>query len=222
MREREADARIYVADHDQHSVVGRIVGIEKRADVGERSGVEIGKVAVKIVRVGPVAKRDGRQIEPGKAAVRLVQNVDADFFFDDIALIAEVFVVDFEGTHAIGFEPKNSFESVGGNDFEIVGEVVIGGTVENPAGGVDKANVFHLAGVLGALKHHVFEKMGEAGASTRFEAKTDLVINAHSGDGRGVVRRDNDAKAVGERFSFDGNVRMRQRSDRKSTRLNSS
>src|SRR2546430_9732899 len=47
--------------------------------------------------VGPITERNGRHVEPGKSAIGLVHDVDADFFFDDVALIFQVFVVDFQG-----------------------------------------------------------------------------------------------------------------------------
>ena len=176
--------------------------------VGERGGVEIGEIAVEIVRVGPVAKRDGRKIEPRKAAVGLVHHVDADFFLDDVALIAEIFVVHLQGAHAVGFEPEDAFEGVGGHGLEIVGDVVVRGAVEHAAGGIDQANVLHLSGVFGALEHHVLEEVRESAAAVRFEAKTDLIIDADGDEGRGTVRRGNHAQAVGERGVLDGNVQM--------------
>src|SRR5579875_92801 len=211
-RQGKRVALIDITDDDEHGVVGRVVGVEKSANVGEGSGVEVGEIAVKIVSVGPIAKCNRRQIEPGKTAVRAIENIHANFFFDHVALIAEIFVVNFESTHAVGFEPEDAFEGVGGNNFEIVGEVVIRGAVQNAAGGVDEANVFHFPGVLGALKHHVLEEMGEATASARLEAKADLIIDAHGGDGRGMVGRNDDAQAICERFGEDGNLGMRQSS----------
>ena len=70
--------------------------------------------------------------------------------------------------------------------------------------------MLHFAGVFGALKHHVLEEMGEAGAATWLEAKADLIINADGGDGRGAVGRDDDAKAVGEGFAIDGDLKSFQ------------
>ena len=69
--------------------------------------------------------------------------------------------------------------------------------------------MFHFAGVLGALEHHVLEKMREAAAAARFEAEADLIIDADRDYGRGMVGRDDDAQAIGERGVFDWNVEMR-------------
>ncbi len=209
MANENASARIEIADHHQYGVIRRVVRVEEFADVGQRGGVEIGEIAVEIVRVGPIAKSDGRQIEPGEAAVGLVHHVDADFFFDDVALVAKVLVVDFERAHAVGFEPEDALERIRGNGFEIVGDVVVRGAVEQAARRIDQADVFHFPGILRALEHHVLEKMREAAAAARLEAKADLVIDADRDDGGGMVRRDDHAKAVGERGVLDRDVEMR-------------
>ena len=179
--------------------------------VGERRGVEIGEISVEIVRVGPVAKRDGRQIEPRKAAVRLVHHVDADFFLHHVALIAEIFIVHFERAHAIGFEPEDAFQRVRGHGFEIIRDVVIRRAVEHAARGIDQANVLHLASVLRTLKHHVLEKVREPAAAVRLQAKSNLIIDADRDEWRGTVRRRDYAQAVGERGVLDWNVKSLRR-----------
>ena len=133
-RESEAFFGSDVADHQQDGIRGRIVSAEKLLHVVERGGVEIGKIAVEIVRVGPVAKGHRRQIEPGKTAVGLIQHVDANFFFDDVALIAQILVVHFQGAHAVGLEPEHAFERVGRNGFVVVGDVVVRRAIQNAAG----------------------------------------------------------------------------------------
>ena len=125
--------------------------------VGEAGGIKIGKIAVEIVRVGPIAKRHGRKIEPREAAIGLVHDIDANFFFYDVALVAQIFVVNFEGAHAVGFQPEHAFEGVGGDGFVIIGDVVVRGSVEHAAAGIDELDVLHLGRVGGALKHHVLE-----------------------------------------------------------------
>jgi hypothetical protein len=176
--------------------------------VGKSCGVEVSKIAVKIMRVGPIAKRHRRQIEPGKTAVGLVHDVDADFFFDHIALIAQIFVVNFEGAHAIGFEPEHAFQSIGRNGFKIIGDVVVGGAVEHSAGGIDQANVFHFSGVGRTLKHHVLKKVSETAAPEWFEAKTDLIVDT-DGDNRGrAIRGNDDAQTIGKSGVFDWDMQI--------------
>ncbi len=200
--------RIEVADHDQDGVVRRVVGVEEMLDVGERGRVEIREIAVEIVGVRPIAEGDRRQIEPGETAVGLIHHVHADFFFDHVALIAQIFVVDFESAHAVGFKPEHAFEGVGRDGFEIIGDVVIGGAVEHAAGGIDQSDVFHFAGVGRALEHHVLEKMGETAAAERLQTKTDLVIDADGDDRRGTVGRNDHAQTIGQRGVLDGNMKV--------------
>ncbi len=123
-----------VAEHQQNGVRWRIVGAEKLLHVVESGGVQIGKIAVEIVRVGPVAKGYRRHIQPGKTAIGLVQHVDANFFFHHVALIAQILVVHFQGAHAVGFEPQHAFEGVGGHGFVVVGDVVVRRAIQNAAG----------------------------------------------------------------------------------------
>ena len=133
-RERKTFLGSDVAEHQQNGIRWRIVGAKKLLYVLERGGVQIGEIAVKIVRVGPVAKGDGRQIQPGKAAVGLVEHVDAHFFFHHVALIAQILVVHFQGAHAVGLEPQHALEGVRGHGFVIVGDVVVRRAIQNAAG----------------------------------------------------------------------------------------
>ena len=185
--------------------------MEEFLHVGERGSVEIGEIAVEIVGVRPVAERDGRKIEPRKAAVGLVHHVDADFFLHHVALIAEIFIVHFERAHAVGFKPEDAFEGVRGHGFKIIRDVVVRGAVEHAAGRIDQANVLHLSGVLRALEHHVLEKMREPAAAVRLQAKTNLIIDADRDEWRGTVRRRDHAQAVGERRVLDWNVKSLRR-----------
>ena len=98
--EGQAVLRRDVAEHQQHGVVRHVIRLEKFLNVGKICGVEIVKIAVKIVGICPIAEGDRGHIEPGKAAIRLIQNVDANFFFYDVALVAQIFLVDFQGTGA--------------------------------------------------------------------------------------------------------------------------
>ncbi len=109
------------------------------------------------MRISPIAKGDGRKIQPRKPAIGLVHYVDAHFFFYDVALVTQIFVVHFQGAHAVGLQPEHAFESVGGDGFVIIGDVVVRGSVEHAAAGIDELDVLHLGRVGGALKHHVLE-----------------------------------------------------------------
>jgi hypothetical protein len=182
--------------------------VKESLNVSEGGGVKISEVAVEIVSVGPIAEGDRREIQPRKATVRLIHYVYADFFLDHIALVAQILVVYLQGAHAIRFEPEHSFECVGRDGFEIIGDVVIGGAIQHAAGRIDEADVFHFAGVFRTLKHHVLEKMGETASSAWFKAKTNLIVNADRDDGRGTVWRYDHTQAICQRGVFDGNVQI--------------
>ena len=200
-----------IAKDQEDGVRWRVVGTEELLHVGEGGGIEIGEIAVKIMGIGPIAESDGRHIEPGKSAVGLIEDVDADFLFDDIALVAKVFIVNFEGAHAVGFKPQDAFEGVRGHRFVIISDVVMGGPVQDAARGIDELDVHHLAGMLGALKHHVLKKMREAAAAAGLEAKSDIVVDADGRDRRGAVGGDDHAEAIFQRGALDGNVQGIQR-----------
>ena len=159
--------------------------------------------------VSPIAKRNGREIKPRESTVRLVQDIDADFFFDDVALVAKIFVVNLKGAHAIGFEPEDALKGIGGHGLKIVGDIVMRGAVEGAATGIDELDVLHLGSVGGALEHHMLEEVSEAAPAVRLEAKANFVVDADGNDGRGGIRGDDDFQVVGERCGFDGNLQIR-------------
>src|SRR2546425_12067068 len=69
LRQRKAFLGLDVSEDQEHGVRRRIVSLEEGLHVVERGGIEVSKIAVKIVRVVPVAVGHGRQVEPWKAAV---------------------------------------------------------------------------------------------------------------------------------------------------------
>ena len=209
-RECERLGRFEIAQHQEHSIIRRVVGAEKSLHIVERGGVEIVEIAIKIVRVGPIAERHWRQVQPGKSAVRLIHHVDANFFFHYVALIAQIFIVHFQRAHAVGFKPQHAFQCIGRHGFKIIGDVVIRGAVQQAAGSVDQANVFHLAGVFRALEHHVLKKVRKTAAAARLKAEADLIVNADGDERRGMVGRDDDSQAVGEFCVLDRNMQLLQ------------
>src|SRR5262249_19110825 len=153
------------AKYQQHGVVRNVVGTKECLHIGQAGRIEVGKIAIKIVRVGPVPKGDGRHVEPREASVGLVHDIDSDFFFDHVALVAQIFVVDLEGAHGVSFQPQNTLERVGGHSLVIVRHIVHGGAVQDAAARIDQLDVLHFGGILGALKHHVFEQVRESAAA---------------------------------------------------------
>src|SRR5260370_41678546 len=98
--------------------------------------------------------------------------------------------------------------SVGGDGFEIVGDVVMRGAMECAAAGIDELDVLHLGGVGGTLKHHVLEEMRETAAALRLEAKANFVVDADGNDRSGGVGRDDYLQSVRERGAFYGDFQM--------------
>ena len=86
----------------------------------------------------------------------------------------------------------------------VIGEIEPGGTVEDASVLLHQADEFHLPQILGALKHHVLEQVGEAGAVLGLDAESDAVIDRGDDRGRGVIGRKDHAQAVGQLVVGDG------------------
>ena len=104
--------KIHISKNQQYRVIGNVISAEKRLDIGQACRVQIGEVTVKIMSVRPIAKRDRRHIKPWKAAVGLIHYVDAHLFFHNVPLVAEIFIIDLERAHTVGFEPQNAFQRI--------------------------------------------------------------------------------------------------------------
>ena len=127
--ECERLGRFEIAQHQEHGIIRRVIGAEKSLHIVQCCGIEIVEITIKIVRVGPIAEGHGRQVQPRKSAVGLIHHVNADFFFHYVALIAQIFIVHFQRTHSVGFEPEHALKRIGRHGFEIIGDVVIRGAV---------------------------------------------------------------------------------------------
>src|SRR6202011_4324374 len=93
LRQLESLVHVHISKNQQHGVRRSVVRLEKLLDVIECRGVQIVKIAVKIMRIRPVTVSDGGKVEPGKSAVGLIEDVDADFFLNDVALITQILIV---------------------------------------------------------------------------------------------------------------------------------
>ena len=208
--ELDAFVGIDVSENQQDRIRWRVICLEEFLDVLQSGRVEIVEIAVEIVGVRPIAIGDRRKIEPGKTAVGLIEDVDAHFFFHDVALVAQIFVVHLERAHAVGLEPQDALQRIRGHRLVIICDVVMRRAVQHAAGRIDQLDVHHLPGVGRALKHHVLEQVGETAAAARLDSKPDVVINAHRGHRRRAVRRNDHAQAVRQRRAFDWNVQLCQ------------
>src|SRR5215475_5956044 len=79
-------------------------------------------------------------------------------------------------------------------------------TIQDTAARIDQLDVLHLRSIRGALKHHVFEKVGKAAAAARFQTETNLVVDADRNDGRRRVWRDDHFQAVDEGRTLHWNL----------------
>ena len=86
----------------------------------------------------------------------------------------------------------------------VIGEIEPGGTVEDASVLLHQTDEFHLAEIPGALKHHVLEQVGEAGAVLGLDAESDAVIDRGDDRGRGVIGRKDHAQAVRQFVIGDG------------------
>ena len=142
------------------------------------------------MRVGPIAKRHRRHVQPREPAVRLVHDVDADFFLHNVTLVFQILIIHFQGAHAVRFEPQHALQRIGRHGLVIIRHIIARRAVQQASAGIDQLDVLRLRGVSGALEHHVFEQMRKPAASPRFEPESDFVVHAHGDDGCDGVRRD--------------------------------
>ena len=102
-------------------------------------------------------------------AVRLVFAL-AFFVLHDAALEVEFFLVEDaeQMAHAVAFSEEHVVEHGGGNIFEIIGAVVVGGAVQ--IGGADALHGVDVSEIeiVAAAEHEVLEEVGEAGFRPAF------------------------------------------------------
>ena len=104
--------RLDVADDRDDGVVGRVVRLEKRRDVFDRRGVEIGHRTDHRVFVGGVVVGElVAHLE--RPPVRLVVDAQPPLFLHRVPLVLEVLSRDLERSHPVGFEKQREIELVG-------------------------------------------------------------------------------------------------------------
>ena len=81
---------VEVAGDRDLRVARRVVGVEERRGVVEGGLLQLGEVAVAVVRVGERVEEDRRQQDPGEPAVGPVEDVEPDLLLDDVDLVAQV------------------------------------------------------------------------------------------------------------------------------------
>ena len=147
--------------------------------------------------VGEIVVGEAVDIEFG-VAIGLVVNALAALFLHGVALVVEIRLRDVQRAHAVGFEEKPQIELIFRQLLEISGAVFVGGAVHVAAVVEHQDEMLAFADVLRALKHHVLEKVREAGVAGAFVAAAHVVGNVNRIDGRAVVGNQNHAQAVVE------------------------
>ena len=189
-----------IATDGEGGVVGAIPAEEEVLQVGDGDAVEVFDVADGEPGIRVAVGVEGLGGDLAGEAVGAVVVVLAAFVFHGAALHFEFLLGDGveEEAHAVGFEPEHLLELVSWDGLVVVGAVAIGGAVEGTAGGGDDLEMLVVADVVAALKHHVFEEVGEAGLADFLAGGADVVGDVDMDDGVAVVLVDDEGEAVGQ------------------------
>ncbi len=168
------------------------------AHVGDRGGLQVGDRADTRALVGMDGEGVLRDRQGLEASVGIGQHPLAQFLLDHSPLRLEVGVVDHQRAHPLGLSPQQALQVVGGDHVEVVGEVVGGGGVVQPAHVLGQT--VHVLGrhVLGGLEHHVLEQVGEARTAHRVVLGADAVEDLDVDEGCGVIDRGHQLQPVGQ------------------------
>jgi len=97
---------------------------------------------------------------------------------NDVALVLQLVRVQRieQKPHAVALQPEGELELVRGKGFEVVRAVEVGRSVDVArARGLEELKVRVFVHMLGTLKHHVLEKMGETGPSGSLVGGADMI-----------------------------------------------
>ena len=180
-------------------VVGGVELLVEVANVGDARGFDVGVRADDVGVVGMCLGEEevvylfvGDVVGAAFALAALVA--------DDVALVGELVAVEaFEQeAHAVALQPQSELELVRRHGLEVVGAVEAGGAVDvGGSGALNELDVSLLADVLGALEHHVFEEMGEAGAAGALVERADVVPEVDGDEREAMVFVGDDDETVG-------------------------
>ncbi len=141
---------IKVPRHDQHGVVGPVVGGVEAQHVVQGRGVQLldradAGAAIGVVLIDGLGREQAEQ-----AAIGAGQNALAVFLLHHVALGDEGRLIDHQRPHAVGLGEEDALQVVGRNDLVVGGDVVGG------------EGVVHAADVLGQtverLRRHVLRR----------------------------------------------------------------
>jgi hypothetical protein len=110
-----------------------VVALEEALGVLERRALQVDEVAVAVVAVGEVVEQHRRHDEPGEAAVRPVDDVDADLVLHDGDLVVEVLLRHRDAAHPVGLEEQRELGRRARHDLVVVRVVDVRRAVERAA-----------------------------------------------------------------------------------------
>ena len=190
---------VEVADHDQGGVVGAVVGLVEGADVIDGGRIQLLDRADARPMVGVGLVGGLRDVERKQPPVGRGQHALAQLLLHDVALGFEIRLVDDQRAHPLGLGPDEPLQMVGRHHLVVVGEVVPGGGVVEPADVLGEPVETLRRQVLGRLEHQVLEEVGEARAPGRIILGAHPVPDLHGHVGRGPVERCVDLQPIGQR-----------------------
>ena len=189
--------RIEIADDDQHRVVRPVVGRVKSDHVVERRRAQVLRIAdhAATVRVHRVRFAIHQFVEH---PVRLGQNALIVLADHDVALGVEVLLGDGQRAQAVGFGPQQRLEIVRRHDLVVVGDVVGGERVVEPADVLGEPVDRLGPGVLRPLEHQVLEEVREARATRRIVLAADAIADVDRDRRDAMILHEQHAQAVGQ------------------------
>ncbi|MNV09369.1 hypothetical protein D3C71_998580 [compost metagenome] len=165
---------IEVAGHDQHGVVGAVIGGVEAQHVVQGRGVQFldradAGAAIGVVLIDGLGREQAEQ-----AAIGAGQNALAVFLLHHVALGGEGRLIDHQRAHAVGLGEEDALQVVGGDHLVIGGDVVGGEGVVHAADVLGQTVERLRRHVLGRLEQQVFEQVGEARTARR------IILGAHA------------------------------------------
>src|SRR4029077_1113916 len=126
--------------------------------------------------------------------------------FDHLALNVELFLRERrqEEAHAVGLQPQTERQVVRWQCLKVICTIEERRSVQHAADRLDVPEMLVVAHMQRAGEQHVLEQMGEAGAPGPLVFGSHVVPEIDRHQGRGVVLVEDDAKAVVEEITFNG------------------
>ena len=133
-----------------------------------------------------------------RPAVGLIVDALPPFFLHRVALVVQIRLRDVQRLHAVCFQEQPEIELIFRQLLEIGRAVLVRGAVHSAAVVQHLDEMFALAHVCRALKHHVLEEMRKSRAPRPLVAASDVVANVYGIHRRAMVRHQNHAQPVVE------------------------